>query len=171
MSGRTWATAGSLVAAAVLQVMIAPHIAIGGVVPSVPLLVVITLALIEGPVAGSVAGFSGGLLLDMLGTGPIGVWALVLTLVGYLAGLLSENVFAEGWLLPVTVALLTGLAAEFFYLLVLAVLGVGVPLGSALLNVVVPKGVYNAALALLLYPWLARFLRTDRSIKSFRRLA
>jgi len=171
MSGRTWATAGSLIAAAVLQVMIAPHISIGGVVPSVPLLVVITLAFIEGPGAGSVAGFSGGLLLDMLGTGPIGAWALVLTLVGYLAGLLSENVFAEGWLLPVTVALLAGLAAEFFYLLALAVLGVGVPLGSALLSVVVPKGVYNAGLALLLYPWLARFLRTDRSIKSFRRLA
>jgi rod shape-determining protein MreD len=171
MSTRSWTTAGALIATAILQVMIAPHIAIGGVVPSIPLLVVITLALIEGPVAGSVAGFSGGLLLDMLGTGPIGAWALVLTLVGYLAGLLSENVFAEGWLLPVTVALLTGLAAEFFYLGVLGVLGAGAPLGRALLSAVVPKGVYNAVLAMLLYPWLARFLRTDRSIKSFRRIA
>ncbi len=151
--------------------MLAPHIAPFGVVPSFPLLVVITLAFVQGPGSGASAGFAAGLALDLLGSGPVGAWALVLTVVGYLAGMLEANLFAEGWLLPVTVALIAGLAAEFAYLVVLGILGVDMSFWKAVVGVVLPRGVYNSVLALLLYPWLARFLRTDRSIKSFRRLA
>lgn len=171
MSERAWTTGLAIIGATVLQVVLAPHIGILGTIPSFPLLVVITLSLVEGPVAGSVAGFSAGLVLDLLGTGPIGAWALVLTLVGYIAGMLEANVFAEGWLLPVTVALIASIITELTYLVVLIVLGIEMPFWRSVLTVVLPRGVYNAALALLVYPWLARFLRTDKSMKSFRRLA
>ncbi|TDB39748.1 MAG: rod shape-determining protein MreD [Actinobacteria bacterium] len=168
---RFWTGAAAIAASVVLQVMLASHIAPFGVVPSFPLLVVITLAFVQGPGSGASAGFAAGLALDLLGSGPIGAWALVLTVVGYLAGMLEANLFAEGWLLPVTVALLAGIAAEFAYLIVLSVLGVDVAFWKSVLGVVIPRGIYNSVLALLLYPWLARFLRTDRSVKSFRRLA
>lgn len=168
---RTWTTAGAIAASVLLQVMLAPHIAVFGVVPSFPLLIVITLAFVQGPNSGATAGFAAGLMLDLLGSGPVGAWALVLTIVGYLAGMLEANLFAEGWLQPVTVALIAGLAAEFAYLTVLAVLGIEVTFWKSVLGVVIPRGVFNSVLALLLYPWLARFLRTDRSVKSFRRLA
>lgn len=168
---RFWTSAGAIAGSIVLQVMLAPHIAPFGVVPSFPLLVVITLAFVQGPGSGASAGFAAGLALDLLGSGPVGAWALVLSVVGYLAGMLEANLFAEGWLLPVTVALVAGLAAEFSYLVVLGILGIDMSFWKAVAGVVVPRGVYNSVLALLLYPWLARFLRTDRSIKSFRRLA
>lgn len=168
---RFWTAAGAIAASVVLQVVVAPHIAPFGVVPSFPLLVVITLAFVQGPGPGASAGFAAGLALDLLGSGPVGAWALVLTVVGYLAGMLEANLFAEGWLLPVTVAFIAGVAAEFSYLVVLAVLGVGLSFWKAVAGVAIPCGVYNSVLALLLYPWLARFLRTDRSVKSFRRLA
>lgn len=171
MSDRAWSTGLAILGATVLQVMLAPHIGILGVVPSIPLLVVITLSLVNGPVSGAVAGFISGLLLDLLGAGPIGAWALVGTLVGYIAGTLEANVFAEGWLLPVTVALIASIVAELAYLVVVIVLGIDMPFWRSVLTVVLPRGFYNAALALLVYPWLARFLRTDRSMKSFRRLA
>lgn len=168
---RAWTTAGAIAIAVLLQVTIAPHIALLGVVPSFPLLVVITLAFVDGSAPGAVAGFACGLMLDLLGSGPVGAWALVLTIVGYLTGMLEANVFAEGWLLPVTVALLAGLLAEFSYLIVMLVLGLDIAFWTTLWQVVLPGAVYNSVLALLLYPWLARFLRTDRSIRSFRRLA
>ena len=168
---RAWTTTGALAAALVLQIAFAPHMAIFGVSPSIPLLVVITLALVEGPSAGAIAGFVAGLVLDLIGTGPVGAWALVLSVTGYLSGMLQENLFAEGWLAPVTVAILAGLLAETFYLLVLTVLGVAPAFWPSMLSVVLPRAVYNALLVLLVYPWLARFLRSDRSIKSFRRLA
>jgi rod shape-determining protein MreD len=168
---RAWASAAALLAAFVLQVVIAPHIALLGTVPSFPVLVVITLALVEGPRAGAWSGFFAGLLLDLLGTHPVGAWALVLTVVGYVAGMVQANLFAEGWLLPVTVAVIASVMAELAYLIVLIILGTGMPLWSSIIAVVLPRGVYNTVLALLLYPWLARFLRPDQGVKSFRRFA
>ncbi|MHB1136304.1 MAG: rod shape-determining protein MreD [Coriobacteriia bacterium] len=168
---RWWTTAGALLGALVLQVMIAPHIALFGVTPNLLLLVVITLAFVEGSSEGATVGFIAGLLMDLLSTGPIGAWALVMSVVGYLSGSLRRNLFAEGWLAPVTVGVITALVADFAYLIVVTVIGVGPAFWSALGRLVLPRAVYNAVLVMLVYPWLARFLRTDRSIKSFRRLA
>ncbi len=161
----------AILVAATLQVALAPHMAIAGVVPNVLLLVVLTLALTQGPVAGTAAGFAAGLTLDMLGTSVIGAYALVLAVVGYAVGLFHSQIFAEGWLLPVTAVFVGGLAAEFLYGLVLAVLGAGGPFWTALVRVMLPGAVYNTALALLVYPWLARFLRRERPMTTFRRLA
>lgn len=171
MTHRWWTTTGALVGALVLQVMIAPHIPIFGVTPNLLLLVVITLAFVEGAPAGAAAGFAAGLLMDLLSTGPIGAWALVMSVTGYLSGSLKQNLFAEGWLAPVTVGVIAALVADFAYLIVVTVIGVGPSFWSALGRLVLPRAVYNAILVMLFYPWLARFLRTDRSIKSFRRLA
>jgi rod shape-determining protein MreD len=166
-----WPTALALFAATVLQAGIAPHLTAWGVVPNLYLLVVVTLGLVEGPVAGSVSGFVAGLLLDMLGTSVIGPWALVLSAVGYVAGMLSANMFAEGWLLPVTVVFVVSLLAELAYGLLLGVLGAGGPFLLTLTRIVGPASLYNTALAFLVYPWLSRFLRQDPAMTEFRRLA
>lgn len=168
---RHWTTAGALLAAVILQVMLAPHLSVAGTVPSIPLLVVITIAFLEGSATGATVGFAAGLALDLLGTGPVGSWALVLTVAGYVSGMLQQNVFAAGWLQPVTVAAIAGLLAETVYLVVLIVLGVGPGFLESIVSVVLPRAVYNTLLVMLVYPWLARFMRSDRPVKSFRRLA
>jgi rod shape-determining protein MreD len=168
---RAWPTAAALLVATILQAALAPHLAVFGVVPNLLLLVVVTLALFEGPIAGTVAGFVAGLLLDLLGTAVIGPWALVLSVVGYVAGTLGSSMFAEGWLLPVTVVFVTSLMAEFSYGLILATLGLGGPFLSSLLRIMLPAAVYNTALAVLVFPWLGQLLQQDRSMTEFRRLA
>lgn len=167
---RALPTIAALFVAVVMQVAIAPNIAIGRAVPNFMLLVVVALALTEGPAAGASAGFVAGVLFDLLGSGPIGPAALVLTVVGYLAGSLSANMFAEGWRLPVTVVLIASLLAELSYGAVLAILGVGQPFWSTFLAVMLPTAVYNGVLALLAFPFLARLLRTERQMTTFRRL-
>ena len=107
----------------------------------------------------------------MLGTSVIGPWALVLTVVGYVAGTLHAQMFAEGWLLPVSVVFIASALAEFSYGMLLAVLGVGGPFVVGLTHIVIPAAVYNTALAVLVYPWLARLLRQDSGMTEFRRLA
>jgi rod shape-determining protein MreD len=163
--------AAALAAAFVLQVAFAPQIAVFGVVPNFIFLVVVTLALVEGPVAGGVAGFAGGLLFDLIGTSVVGPYALVLTLVGYLAGMLTANMFAEGWLLPVTVVAIASLVTEVAYAIVLAVLGVSESFWAGVFSLMLPAAVYHTVLVVLAYPWLARVLRPERHMKSFRRLA
>jgi len=163
--------AAALLGALALQVSLAPYLAIFNVVPNFLFLVVVTLALTEGPVAGGVSGLVAGLAFDLLGTGPVGPYALVLTVVGYFAGMLSANMFAEGWLLPVSVVAVASLATEVAYGVVLLVLGASTGFWWSFLVVMLPAAVYHTALAVLLYPWLARLLRPDRTMRSFRRLA
>jgi rod shape-determining protein MreD len=163
-------TLAALLAATVLQAALAPYLAIGQVVPNFLLLVVVTIALVEGPGPGAAVGFSAGLIFDLLGSGPVGPMLLVLTLTGYLTGLVHENMFAEGWLLPLTVLAIATLSAEVAYGLILLSLGSGGPFWFTFLTKMLPGAVYNTALALLIFPWLARFLRQERPITTFRRL-
>ena len=52
----------------------------------------------------------------------------------------------------------------------LLLLGSGGPFWSTFLTKMLPGAIYNTALALLIFPWLARFLRQERPITTFRRL-
>lgn len=164
-------TALVILGATLLQVGVAPYIAIGGVVPNFLLLATVSLALIEGPSYGAVTGFTCGLLYDLLAAGPVGPMALVLTLTGFVAGLLEANLFAEGWLMPLTVLAIASLATELVYGLILDVVGSGGPFLPSFFGIMLPGAIYDTALALLVYPWLARFLRSDRPVTEFRRLA
>jgi rod shape-determining protein MreD len=168
---RTLTTALALFAAVILQVAVAPQIAVFGVVPNFVFLVVVTLALLEGSVTGCVAGFIGGLLFDLLGASAVGPYALVFCIAGYMAGLINANMFAEGWLLPVSVVFIASVGAEISYGIIMAVLDIGLPFWSALSRIMLPGAVYNTVLAVLLYPLMTRLLRRDRTVKSFRRLA
>jgi rod shape-determining protein MreD len=167
---RALPTIAALLAAAILQAGLAPYLSIGQVVPNFLLLVVITIALVEGPGPGAAVGFSAGLIFELLGSGPVGPMLLVLTLTGFLTGLMHENMFAEGWLLPLTVLAIATLSAEVAYGAILILLGADVPFWSTLLTRMIPGAVYNTALALLIYPLLARFLRQERAITTFERL-
>ena len=168
---RVLPTIAAILAATLLQVGLAPYIAIGGVVPNFLLVVVVTLALVEGPTAGASAGFAAGLIFELIGSGPVGPMVLVLAVTGYMAGLLHENMFAEGWLLPLTVLAVASIASTLAYGLMLDLLGVGGPFVLTFFTKMLPEALYDTALGLLIYPWLARFLRQDRPMTTFRRLA
>ncbi len=166
---RVWIpTAVALAVATVLQAAVAPHMAIFGVTPNFILLVVVTLAMVEGPTPGAVAGFVGGLIFDMLGSGPIGPGALVLTAVGFLAGSLARNMFSESWVMPVTVVAVASVVTELVYGALLAFIGAEQQFLDIILTIVLPGALYNTLLAMLVYPWLARFLRRESEMTELR---
>ncbi len=170
---RVWIpTAVALAVATVLQAALAPHMAIMGVTPNFILLVIVTLAMVEGPTPGAVAGFAGGLMFDMLGSGPIGPGALVLTAVGYLAGSLARNMFSESWVMPVTVVAIASVVTELAYGALLAFIGAeNQSILSIVMTIVLPTALYNTLLALLVYPWLASFLRRESEMTELRGLS
>ncbi len=69
--------------AALLQVTLFSSLDVLGGTPDVLLLVLIGIALLRGSVVGAVAGFAGGLLLDVLTLDTLGVTSLLLALAGY----------------------------------------------------------------------------------------
>jgi rod shape-determining protein MreD len=98
--------------AAIVQVSILAPVSILGGTPDALLVVIICLALLRGSVAGAVAGFAGGLLVDVATLGTLGVTALLLTIVGYWAGRYGETT-GRGRVhaVPLTVAVMTTLVA------------------------------------------------------------
>ena len=75
-----------LLFASVIQSTWLENIRILGAHPDLVLLLTITWGIIRGAQDGAVWGFIGGLFCDVLSASPLGVWTLVLTIVGFLAG-------------------------------------------------------------------------------------
>ena len=88
---------GAIVLGASLVVAVYPEIALAidarvlGAVPDLAAIVIVAIALRFGPSWGAVAGFTAGLLLDIAVQTPLGASALVLTPVGWAAGLWAER--------------------------------------------------------------------------------
>ena len=62
-----------------------------GAEPDVLLVTIVCIALLRGSITGAVAGFAGGLLVDVTTLGTLGTTSLLLTLAGYWAGRYGET--------------------------------------------------------------------------------
>ncbi len=79
---------GSLVAfAVIMQAAVAHRVQLLGAAPDFLMVMVLALALDYGAMTGLVAGFSGGLVIDVLFGSPVGLRTLGYALGGYMAGL------------------------------------------------------------------------------------
>lgn len=82
-----------VVVALVIQVSVLARLQLPGAVPDLLLLVVLGLALVYGHMAGALIGFGAGLLADLAPPADhaAGRYALVLCVIGYLAGLVRPD--------------------------------------------------------------------------------
>jgi rod shape-determining protein MreD len=134
--------------ASMLQVVIVSTLVVGGGSPDLLLVVVVALGLLRGSSAGAVLGFVGGLVVDVVTLGTLGVTSLVLTLAGFWAGRYGETTGRDRRLAPViAVAAITVAAAAFGYVLHY-LLGEDVVARTVLLTTLVPALVANVILAL-----------------------
>jgi rod shape-determining protein MreD len=82
-----------LLTAVLVQLTVLPLLGLPGATPDVVAVTVIALGFVAGPIRGAVAGFAAGVLIDLLppADGVLGLTAVVLVVVGYLAGLLGQT--------------------------------------------------------------------------------
>lgn len=139
----------------VAQATVAPALRIGEVLPDLPLIVVVLLALRRGPEFGCVAGFAAGLLQDAAGGGLIGVQALTKALAGFTIGALGGELRVTQPLVQVPgLALLTILEGVVRFGL-LRLFHFEAPFGQLMLYVVIPQALYNGFLGAALVAALA----------------
>ena len=149
MTATGWVRAlAAVFVAALLQVVIVSSLVVVGGAPDLLLVVVVALGLLRGSVPGAVLGFVGGLVVDVVTLGTLGVTSLILTLAGFWAGRYSETTGRDRRLAPViAVGTITVLAAAFGFVLHY-LLDEEVVAGHALVTVLIPAVVLNIALAL-----------------------
>lgn len=83
-----------------LQTSIFPFFSFFGVVPNIILLLVVSIAVINGSISAMIAGFLCGLLIDIMYGGVLGVYAFFYMLLGYINGYFHVVFFAEASFLP-----------------------------------------------------------------------
>ncbi|MBP2019157.1 rod shape-determining protein MreD [Symbiobacterium terraclitae] len=147
---RYWALSGIVLAAYLVQTVLGPYLAIGGVIPNVVLVVAVTCGLLFGWQVGLAAGFAGGLLIDLTLGILIGSHALALGTVGFLAGLIEPHVFKDNPVLAALGGVLGSLLGQSFLALFLFVFGHGVFLAE-FRSTLLRSLVYDTLLCLLVY--------------------
>jgi rod shape-determining protein MreD len=98
-------------------------IAVAGVTPDIALVLLIFFANREGSMHGQTGGFISGLVQDFLSTAPLGFYAFIRTLTGFLFGITKGKLFVDPLMFPIVLVvlatLLKALASMFLSLLFL----------------------------------------------------
>jgi rod shape-determining protein MreD len=134
--------------AALVQVVVVSSMLVDGGTPDLLLVVVVALGLLRGSIPGAVLGFIGGVVVDVVTLGTLGVSSLVLTLAGFWAGRYGETSGRDRRFAPViAVGAITLLAGAFGYVLHY-LLDEDVVARYALVTALAPAFVLNLVLAL-----------------------
>lgn len=154
--------------ALVLQSTVFAQVKLADAKPDLVYLVTVVLAFLEGPAAGAMAGFFGGMAEDFLLDQPKGITALTLTLVGYTVGTLRQYVVTPSPLLPVLVVGVATTGAVLFNQLITFLLGQSTVGVGYVIKVALLQGLYNAVLTPFLFPVIRRVAESSRAKKVFR---
>jgi rod shape-determining protein MreD len=148
-----------LLAIGVQFALLAP-LRLPGASPDLVLLVALALALTYGPAAGLAIGFGAGLALDLAPPAdhPVGQWAMVLCLVGYLAGLAGEDT-AQSVLIAVAVVAFCAFAANLLFAGVGGLLGDPRVTWSGLVGSLPAAVLYDILLTPFVVPAIGRLAR------------
>ena len=139
-------TALVLIPAALLQVTLAPRLGIAGAFPNLVLLLVVAWTLMRGAGGGIGWAVAGGLLLDLLAPGPLGVHALALALAAYGTGFLKRSFEPDPVFLPAAAGALATVAYNLVLIGMTQLLGGSIAFLPVLAAWVAPSALYDAAL-------------------------
>ena len=152
-----------LLVALALQTTVLPRLGLPGATPDLVLLFVVSMALADGPLSGLVVGFASGLMLDLVPPADhaVGRYALVLTLVGYLAGLVQDEA-ERSVVMPFVVVAGAAAGATALYAALGALFSeVGVD-GKTLLGLLPTAVLYDVLLAPFVVPGVIALARRTR---------
>ncbi|GAA2227700.1 rod shape-determining protein MreD [Streptomyces amakusaensis] len=159
---RTLLSAALVVVALVLQVSVLSRLQLPGAVPDLLLLTVLGLALVYGHLAGAFIGFGAGLLADLAPPADhaAGQYALVLCVIGYLAGLARpENGKLKSATGPMLVVVAAAVASTLLYAGVGALVGDSPVRHVGLGDLLFTAAVYDLLLAPFTVPLIMALAR------------
>jgi rod shape-determining protein MreD len=138
----------AVVVALVVQTAVLARVQVAGVVPDAMALLAVSAAVVGGPAAGAATGFAAGLGMDLfLPSTPLGLSALVFSIVGYATGVVAEGYVRTTWWIPVVTVAAASAGAEAAFALTAAVVGTPGVLNAHLATVAGVVALTNGVLA------------------------
>ncbi|MCL2170033.1 MAG: rod shape-determining protein MreD [Defluviitaleaceae bacterium] len=129
-------------------------IAVGGILPNTTLIIVVSYALLRDDVEGAIVGFGAGLLHDVFFSSTLGLTAMLMMFIGFLAGKPFRHFFKENYLAPIVLVAAASLVYEFaFYILNFLLVG-RTDFLRYLGTVILPTAAYNLILCIFIYRFI-----------------
>ncbi len=153
----------------VLQIAIAPAVALFSAQPNFLLAFAVVIAIVAPGTAGPILPFVLGLLYDLTGSGPVGGMALLLVIACFIASRAFMVLDNDTVFMPIAIFVVVALVVEMSYGLLLMACGLSANPVEALLNRALPCALYDCAVGLVIYPIMARLLAggaQDRGLRT-----
>ena len=138
-------------AAALFQVTLVSSLDVAGGTADLLLLSLLPIALLRGSVTGAMAGFFGGLLIDVMTLDTLGVTALLYALAGYWAGRYGETTGRDRAHAPLLAVLVGTIGIAYAGRGLHFLLGEDVSARLALFEALLPSVVLNLVLGVPVY--------------------
>lgn len=163
MQSETKIAVGGAIVAVLLQVILAPNIALFGAVPNFLIVYALVVSMTLPTDGMLVMCFCLGLISDLLGYGPVGSLAFLLVLSGFFAGRMYQ-MFGNGQMIMALITLVVfAFLTNIFYAAFLIGLTSDVSFADAFLYRALPCSLYECVLGLLVYPIMSHLLVDRRA--------
>ena len=154
------------IVAVLLQVFIAPHIAIGYALPNFAAVLCLSAALVRYEFSNPAIPFVLGLVFDLVSGGPVGAMAFALTVLVTFETWLYEHLRNDTIFMAVAVLGICVLLTEMLYGMVFLLFGYASGALEAFVYRSLPCAVYDFVLALILYVVMSRFFTGETATRT-----
>ncbi len=164
-SGKVAVVVGAVIAV-LLQIIVAPNIAIGTAVPNFMLGYIVVIAITMSQTCGLVMPFVMGLIFDLIGGGPIGAMALLFVLITFVLSRTFEMLNNDTIFMPLLLLVIAIFVVEFFQGVLVIACGSSLDFLGAVVFRSLPCALYSCVFGLIMYPLVVRFIaqRTDQRL-------
>lgn len=150
--------AGAVIVVA-LQILVAPHVAIGRIVPNFIASYAMVVAILRARTFGPVLPFLLGFLFDLMSGGPLGAMAFSLTLFSTVTANVFVNIDNDTLFMPLVSLVVGILLVDMSFGLFLLLFGYNASFVDALVYRMLPCFVFDVVIALLMYFAFARLIK------------
>ncbi|MDE3129541.1 MAG: rod shape-determining protein MreD [Acidobacteriota bacterium] len=144
--------------AVLIQDAVVSQVPLFGVTADITPLVVMSIGLLAGSMVGAIAGFSIGLLVDLVMFQTVGVTSLLFITIGYWSGRLRELRDPAHGLIPLALGAIATAFAGVGMAVIQFLLGVDAPVSWLLIQQIVLQVLVNCLIALPVYELVRRLL-------------
>ena len=156
------------VVAFLLQVILAPNIAIGGISPNFFLVMLVPVCIISSQRASVITGFVFGVLFDLLGAGPVGAMALVMAAAGFCLSAVLSTIKLDRMSIWLIVCGVLALAVSFVFCVVVSIMGYEQSFFASIVFRVLPWTVYTLVAFAVAWPIYKKITGVGRGLTKSR---
>jgi rod shape-determining protein MreD len=144
----------------VVQVAFMPHLRLLGVVPDLGLVLAIAVAYHDDAETAAIVGFVTGVGFDLFLRTPVGASALAYAVTGYLTGVIQAGLIRSTRWVPLALGGLGGLIGGLMFVGIAILAGTDELIRVGTLSLVARAAVYDALVAMVVFPLVERFVHT-----------